>query len=65
MESARVLNINRFATCLKAPPWRTGLRCYCFNLEIVGSSPGSAGRHFFFFQMHIFSVLTYAHGVLC
>ena len=65
MESAHVsFKNNRFATCVDAPPWPTGLRRYCFDPEIVGSRPGGAGRQFYFL-MHISSVLTFAHCVLC
>ena len=58
-------SINRLANCFDVPPWPTGLRRLCFDPEIVGSRSGGAGTQFYFFFMHICSVLSFAHGVLC
>ena len=69
MHSCRLasFNINRFAKSRNPPPWPTGLGRYrfFFNPEILGSSPGVAEDNYFIFLMHISSVLTFAHGVLC
>ena len=36
-----------------------------FRLPSASKSPGGAGLYFLFFLLHIFNVLTFAHGMLC